>query len=136
MILGLLACGVAQASIKESPKVPLVKDIKDAGELKEGPFKGIEPAKLSQAAASLIFSANYDFVQVLERKEPLYAVKDGGAFLDGGTQVYKGVGYKLIRHCSLTEIAGVKGLTLGVTIIFDNKDEFSQTRFVSRERSG
>ena len=82
--------------------------------MKSGPFKGLDVTKLPLASSQVIFAANYDFQRVLEKKEPAYAVADGSPFTGGGTQVFKGFGYKLIRYSSLTTIAGV-------TILFDKK---------------
>lgn len=118
------------------PKLPSPRSHREATVLASGPFKGIDPSKLDYETGAMILAANFDFVSLRDGKEPLFAVAEGSILQDGGSQVYAGKGYQIIRLQSISTFGKLTGHSIGVRLIFDEEfskggnREFAETRFL------
>ena len=124
----------------EPIKIPSSKAHRESKPLESGPFKGIDPSDLDYETGALILAANTDFTRLIDGMEPFYAVQEGSSLMDGGTRVYKGAGYRILRLKSISTFGKLTGHSVGVELIFDkdvapgNNREFAETSFLADMR--
>jgi hypothetical protein len=107
----------------------------------QGPFIGLNDARLSEGERRVLTDASEDFKAVVAGKKPVHAILDKNAPLpsDGGSTFYNGDGYRLTVLESLSSFGGFHGTAYGPIIRFQksfapgNTAEVSDIRIYSRE---
>ena len=90
--------------------------------LADGPFIGVDLAKLPLEQRHIIQEASEDFRAVVQGRKPIHAKLDSDVPLpsDGGTTFYRGNGYNLTISLSLSRFGEFNGIAYGPIIRFDD----------------
>lgn len=113
-------------------------------QIDQGPFVGLDIAKLTESDRRVITEASEDFRAVVAGKKPMHAVFDKDAPLpsDGGTTFYQGKGYRLTILVSLSDFGDFHGTAYGPIVEFErtfapgNTSEISDIRVYSSDAFG
>jgi hypothetical protein len=97
------------------------------------PFNGLPATQTHPRIGAWAREAADNYQRLLKDQLPIGSCRDGGAFSDGGTQLWECAGYSLRLQKSIASVAGQVGYLYGPTIILGPDAEVSHVEFYTQE---